>query len=403
MSKQNGAAVLATVLMVVMLAVLMRAYGERASIQKNHYQASHRQSLAFARDALIDFAVNYPSHYADRSAGPGHLPCPDRNGNGSPSLGCGGLAIGFLPVDFGTGENKNISLLERQAVTGEPLWYVVSSAFRNNPAPNGSTEHNNIVNSDTRGELQLDEEPEIIALLIAPGPALAGQDRSDSVNVADYLEGENADGDYAFAHGQGNDRILAIRWQDLMPLVERRVLAAARDIIENYRTDHGHMPWLAELQQPMQLGDSTCVPCQWEGLIATERYYNSRAWPEYHMQSCVDTTTSAEHEQATPVLPIWFASNYWHRHVWMHLESDERGGLCPLLPAPVFEQQPVSAVIVSTGRALLNPQHGKAPQDREPTPALNSHLDHSLWVDGDGSYPALKQTEGVNDQWSTLP
>lgn len=403
MTRQGGAAVLAAVVVVVMLALLLRLYSESASERQLHYQASQVDSLAFARDALIDYSVNYPSHYADRSAGPGHLPCPDKNGNGSPAFGCSGLLIGFLPVDFGTAENKNISFMDQQQMAGEPLWYVVSRDFRNNPSPNGSPNHNNIVNSDTRGELSLDGESGIIALLIAPGPSMQGQQRGASVAVEDFLEGENADGDLVFASAQGNDRILAIRWTDLMPLVERRVLATARDVIRQYQRDHGHLPWLADSATPMLAGNSHCTPCQWQGWLASNRYYSTRPWPAFSTQSCIDEATSLELEQPTPVLPAWFASNYWHRYVWLHLKADSRGGACAEAAGPVVHGQGVSALLVSVGRALNEPDHGLGPQLGAASAEVHHFLDSDSWIDGDDVYPEFSPAEGLNDQWSVLP
>lgn len=398
-AKQSGMVVLATVIVVFMLAVLLRLYALPASQQRLEITRSQSQALAFSRDALVDYSVNYPSHYRQESTGPGHFPCPDINGNGSPSLSCSGVPIGLLPVDFRTRGGKNVSFLEQQAMGAEPIWYVLSNAFRYSPAPSGSPDSPTIVNSDTRGQLQLDDSTEVIALLIAPGPPLAGQRRDGTLHVSDYLEGENADGDAVFSSREGNDQILAIRWEDLMPLVERRVLSAVRDSLSTYQQAHGHMPWLASVDSTLQQGSSSCTPCQWKGWLATERYYPRRPWPPFSQQYCEDVTRRVA--QPVAELPVWLVRNYWHRYVWLHLQGDTRGGVCEGVTGPSFGGDGVSAMMVSVGKGLEHPAHALGSQSRVFGAGLEHYLDSAEWLGGE--YGFLNNASGMNDQWSYLP
>ncbi len=399
--RQSGAAVLMTIFVLLLLAVLLQMYSISASESLQQTEQQKVDALAVARDALIEYSVNYPSHYSDRGAGPGHLPCPDTNGNGSPATVCGKLPIGLLPIDFEAGGKKNISFFTGQTLSNEPLWYVISSAFRYNPAPSGAIESATVVNSDTEGELQLNDEESLIALIISPGPMLPGQNRKDNYAIENYLEGENADGDAVFSTNQGNDSILALRWRDLMPLVERRVLSTAKDSLMVYRSANGHMPWLAPTALSLQDSESVCSPCQWRGWFASERFFRKNPWPPIGQQSCFDDTSSIQ--QNPVILPSWFVSNFWHRYIWLRVASSDRDNACGPSENPVFDGEIVDAVIVSVGAALEFPEHGLFEQSRTAQGTLPHYLDNSQSVDGDHLFVSTRLSESSNDQWGVVP
>lgn len=202
-------------------------------------------ALRTARDALLAYAATYPERQgmSSRTAGPGLLPCPDtrldRNdvaGQADPPCALSsGTETGLLPW-------RTLDLPELRDGSGAPLWYAIANGYRNNPA--------GIVNSDTVAALRLDTcQPTgraLAALLIAPGPALAGQQRApQSANAryapALYLEGANAsrgDGCFSALAGAGaNDTVLAIDRPALNNAIEVRVLAELRRALRRYRTD----------------------------------------------------------------------------------------------------------------------------------------------------------------------
>lgn len=192
-------------------------------------------ALALARDALIGRAA------ADNIR-PGSLPCPDVNNDGTADGAFGNCTryLGRLPW-------RTLGLPELRDGWGERLWYVLSSAYRDN-ASGGP------LNSDTPGALTLRNASgtvlaaDVPALVIAPGPVVGGQSREPGNQslAAMYLEGENANGDAAYvaapASAGFNDTLLAVGREDLFRLVIVRVAKEARDGLERYRAAHQYYP-----------------------------------------------------------------------------------------------------------------------------------------------------------------
>ena len=215
------------------------------AVQRNRLASPE---LREAKDALIAFAVSYADNYTPTSAGPGHLPCPDRNYVGedggfdrfaSPDS-CRFGTIGRLPRKYRSlVRGKTIVIHDRADHVDRRFWYAVSSAFRNNP-------YSIKVNSGTGGTLKVGGIDDVAAVIIDPGPPLLHQSGRPSNRVEDYLEGENADGDedFVLAPASGNDRLIYIRAAELMEPVERRVLALAAQALAEVP---GGMPYAAPL------------------------------------------------------------------------------------------------------------------------------------------------------------
>jgi hypothetical protein len=210
----------------------------------------NRQTLSAlqqAREGLVGWAAS------QASLGPGHLPCPDLDNDGdSEGAACGTAAtrVGRLPW-------KTLGLPDLRDANGERLWYAVSRCFLERQigteTAQCATEYR--VNSDTRGSLTIGGSApanEVVAIVFAPGAALAGIGQSRSgpgtTAVANYLEDENAAGiDDLFvataASDNFNDTVLALRAEDLFPSVENAVRGRiARElvpVVEAYRTAWG--------------------------------------------------------------------------------------------------------------------------------------------------------------------
>ena len=251
-ARQGGAALLAFVLLLIVGAaytLLIKINSGQGLYARQ--QAVTLQALSRAKQALMAYALTYPEAVNPEFA-PGYLPCPDRNKDGSANDGpCAFAAnstIGRLPF-------QTLKITEPRDASGAALWYVLADNFRHNPklVP---------LNSETPAGLRLDGAgDEIAALIIAPGAALAGQDRDpNDKNIASeighYLEFDNNDLDLNFISAAPvtragfNDTLMAITRQELMRMVEGRVLGELAGALSEYRRQHGAYPRLGHFADP---------------------------------------------------------------------------------------------------------------------------------------------------------
>jgi len=144
-------------------------------------------ALTKAKQALITFAVtnNYRTNFNTGTVltgWHGYLPCPETTSGseGSQSGFCNSLrlnAIGRLPW-------QTLNLQPLKDASGQCLWYAVSAAFKNGPKQMHNSDsmgmfdifdtQNNKLNSDL-------PEDRIVAIIIAPGKQLAGQNRGSQI------------------------------------------------------------------------------------------------------------------------------------------------------------------------------------------------------------------------------
>jgi type II secretory pathway pseudopilin PulG len=244
---QRGAVVLVLLLVIVsVLAALLpvvslpSAYAARA--------ARTTETLTEAKAALLAYALTYPERH-DGKGTPGLLPCPDLSGDGSAAGNCsysGGTTLGRFPW-------RTVRARELRDADGELLWYAVADTYRK-PLKGP-------LNSDTAGDLTADGANDIVAVIFAPGAPVEGQERpAGPLDPGNYLEGENAAGGTQFsghaaigaAAQSMNDQLVVIRRDELMSLVETRVLADAAGALAAYREAYGAYPWLSPFANPAE-------------------------------------------------------------------------------------------------------------------------------------------------------
>lgn len=234
-----------------------------AGLRRADRERQTMEALATAKQALIAYAASYPDR-VNGEFGPGYLPCPDRWTQADPlvdpnsKVGRAGTSCsdgGPSPTTIGRLPWRTLKLDYDSAIdgTGERLWYAVSESHRNNPKQEP-------LNSETPGMLTVDGVTDVVAVIIAPGPGLTGQDARTSdpqgagyLAAGNYLEGENADLDRAFATndaGAFNDQLLFITRDELMTAVEWRVLNEVARLLERYRDEHFAYPWLSAFADP---------------------------------------------------------------------------------------------------------------------------------------------------------
>ncbi len=222
-------------------------------------------ALSAAKDALIGYAITFPDHDVSGVVdGPGYLPCPDLNNDGSAVSSCsagGNTTIGRLP-------NQTLRLEELRDASGQRLWYALSENFRfgnNKTIPLNSE-------SPSSAELSVNGTGDIVAVIIAPGVPVNGQSRDPSdtsitSEISNYLEGDNNNLNTSFVTTLGgttrkdgeydandnyifNDRLVVITRQELMEVVEKRVLGEVRKMLTDYFNNYGAYPWLTPFADP---------------------------------------------------------------------------------------------------------------------------------------------------------
>jgi hypothetical protein len=154
------------------------------------------------------------------------MPCPEDTTmigtvNEGAALPTCNFAIGRLPW-------RTLELEELQDGNGDRLWYAVSNNFGDNATP---------INNLTVGQIVVNGNPNVVAVIFSAGVALTGQARPSPTNLAppvisNYLDTFNNDGDVNFVNnglaGTFNDRLITITHGELFNLVANRILREVR-------------------------------------------------------------------------------------------------------------------------------------------------------------------------------
>ena len=247
----RGSALLAMMLVLVVSASYVLVSQLNDSNREIQRRGDSVQVLNEAKAALIGYAISYPE-IVDPNFGPGYLPCPDLDNDGDAENTCAQAG----PTNFSTGRFpfETLNVRELRDSSNETLWYAVSDNYR------GDILAGQLVplNSETAGQLSVDGNGDIVAIIFSPGYVVSGQDRdpltAEVTDVTNYLEGENAiinNGTYVTtAAGNFNDTLVTITRQELMQAVEARVLGDVSQAINNYQGAHAAYPWLSAFANP---------------------------------------------------------------------------------------------------------------------------------------------------------
>lgn len=218
----------------------------------DHLESRERRTeaaLAQAKEALIFFAASYTDLYPAEV--PGYLPCPDISAAGTEGVADTGTvactskdvtAIGRLPW-------QTLGMPAPRDASGECLWYVVSGNFKAN------LNKTDLMNWDTNGLITvrgrmghvvaLGNVPSgAVAIIFAPGPAIAGQTRAAAVPsicggnyaAANYLDSADGVNNAVTSPGANvintftaaapsptfNDRLIFITAKEIFDAIERR-------------------------------------------------------------------------------------------------------------------------------------------------------------------------------------
>ena len=365
--------------------------------------------LGEAKQALLDYAFAHPTNI-------GVLPFPDRNADANGFDGdsdcvsnTASISIEHLIGRFPWHKTQTpcnimpIGLYQASATGGEPLWYAVS---RNVVENAGVAVVPNLLNAAPYDWLTLYDKSGIIIsdriafLLIAPGPALDTQNRI-SEDATQYLEAtfteqhieiSNFDLDTIFIAGPAsatfNDTIKYITIDEMIALLQQRVIAQYRAALETYYTDHHYYPYAA------LLGDISgqCQAANLNGSIPCDD------------GNCgIGESLGIDNSAA---LSSW--CSYIYYHVAQDCTAANFSG-CDIVSAGDLQinlSHAIDAVLIASGRPLTEVESNSGAQDRSgPIPhALNEYIDLNSNSDGDKQYvTGVYDPITMNDTILALP
>jgi hypothetical protein len=226
----------------------------------------------------------------------------------------------------------------------------------------------------------------VVAVLIAPGPALPGQSRDVGAQnaAANYLEGENVTADATFAMGPMtntfNDVIRPITQDALMRVVTARVAKVARAALQAYFQSSGvnYFPRARAYDQP------DCDPSLTQGQLPVDA--NSGGCASY-----ADWPTGS--------FPTWFTGNQWDRLIHYAVTpecSDPSLVACTATSGSIVVTgmpTTVPAVVIVTGRSL----GGQA----RPCASVTDCLEGAENTNGDSTF--VRSSANANDRLEIVP
>ncbi len=267
-NKQSGTALIIFFLVLILagMAVLFSTLDSNGiKIERDKKTAA---ALAEAKAALLGWSAGHATM-------PGALPCPDTNNTGSKGA-CTVFAgiIGRLPW-------KTLGIIDLRDGNGECLWYALSPIYRDTiavasrgPSPINSNIPGTIMVMGADGiTLSVPVNP-VIAVIIAPGAPLTGQDRSSAVSTvcggnttaSNYLDsalgvnnstGNVAGSNYTFIAGAAsntfNDRLIYITAAEFYQAVRKRIV---KEILGNLDVPSGPVNYFNDVTK----GNGT-YPC----------------------------------------------------------------------------------------------------------------------------------------------
>jgi len=302
---ERGFALIALLSLAALISAFLIASALNLTSADNSNEREQRSmnALRKAKAALIAYAANeqWQLYKVQATDQPGGLPCPDTDDNGTSQLSCTNAVdrVGRLPY-------MTIGADDLRDASGERLWYALSSNFRK---LSGTT----IINSDTQGLLTVTgaaPASNVVAVVIAPGQALSGQDRIAQHNdPAAYLEGLTASTpDYGFntiamPTDTANDRLLVITQADLMaavePVVAARIERDVKPLLLEYFSKWGAYPFAVPFAAPPVLqSDYLGVSPQTMGLLPVTN--TALTW-----LNATATVTKISDGTGTPTITGW--------------------------------------------------------------------------------------------------
>ena len=396
---ETGIALLALVLLLFLTGVAVYLSNVSAtSIQLQRQQVT-LTALAQAKEALIGYAVS-PQLSPSGAARPGDLPCPDLNDDGQAETSCGSAAGSQQARRLGRLPWKTLGLPDLRDGHGERLWYAVSNQFKKNtrsPQLN-SDSRGTITVRDSSGAISHDgTNPSVylpsgaIVGIFSPGAVLqrqgagAPQDRScgsdttcqstgvcasiatpnptpkcNPLNYLDTALGED-NADFVDSNSNGfiqgvikdaagnaivNDTLAIVTYQELMPLMEKRVVGEVRACFDSYgAANSGRYPWAAPLNPAAAPAYNDTANIRFGRVPGTQFTGTNGTNPSMSLNwttaSCNIASTSG-----------WWFSNNWKEIIFYGIAA----AYAPDAPGPLGCGSPLTCLTVNPPSSLADKQ-----------------------------------------------
>jgi len=286
----------------------------KKAVDEQRYERNKRV-LQEAKQALLQYAYDYPQFNVQ---GPGRLPCPDTDDDGTAGSFIVGPPFVNLAICTSVGRfpwnHPNLNFYDARDTSNERLWYAVSNRFYNlgggPPAGVNSDTPGTITIVDRSGALLYDGAVAgIAAVIIAPGPATTRDENNDGVyeyvqvrplpagipandlelnDPRNYLEIFNGFDNRLFNNGESNtnddgfilgpvresdplspafnsivvnDQMVIITADEVIAMAEKATLQAYRDALDEYQVNIGanRYPWLDPYDSADGLGTFDAV------------------------------------------------------------------------------------------------------------------------------------------------
>lgn len=380
--RESGQALLLLLALIITLAFGFVFEFSRPTALAIGHDKQTAAALAQAKDALIGYAASDANR-------PGELPCPDVDNDGASTpisdysgSNCINL-VGRLPW-------KTLGLPDLRDGGGERLWYALSDVYHAGATPP--------LTSDTLGQLTVTgsaSATNVVAIVFSPGEVLNTQvrDPANENNVANYLEGENANGDTIFTTGAAsaifNDRLLVITNADLMPVVEQRVAREIISILQSYKTATAALGYN---------GGAGVYP--WADISdgISNNGYNRGRFP------CKGATPENWGSNGTPTLPNWLTNGClvtplsgWSKVIYYAAAQNQLDAGCSTCTAATLSVNGVSG----TALVLLTPgAAGASPRGAWPTAYFEDSQNND---DANDSYVTPSSTAYDRDRLFKIP
>jgi hypothetical protein len=269
--------------------VVVTGFTQGVKVESEHERYLHNQRvLREAKQALLQYAYNYPQLGPGQNDGPGRLLCPDTN-NDNDGLeeyvaNCAGNIVGRFPWG-----DPNLNFYDARDASGERLWYAVSPNFGRGPGSEiNSGSFGGITVEDRSGAILHDGTATIpaggvAAVIIAPGAPIdrngtmqvrgTDDEKTDAVNYLDLFgTRDNA----VFVNGDPNgfvtgpiedvatgdllvnDQMIIVTAAEIIAMAEKATLQAYRTAILDYLdvdNTAGVYPWLYNYKDVVDLAE----------------------------------------------------------------------------------------------------------------------------------------------------